>query len=113
MGFRIVCVIGIEIRLSAPTDRLTVHQDIQGKTGVLSIRVVRRLNDRQILEQKDRILDGINREGELNLLRSFACFIFPVAQTNRGKLAIRNGLRHISSTRFYFRTIEMHRMTTA
>ena len=84
-------------------------QDIEFETGVLMIIVTRRLQDRQVLKQQDRILDCIYIERELDTLCMVICI--PVTQTYRSEFAIRNGLCQTTGTGFILRTVKMDHVT--
>ena len=101
-------VIGVEIRHTASSDRLASDQDIQFETRVLIICMRRRFQDRQVLEQQHRILDGIYGESELN--PGTTILDIPVTETNRRQFAVRNGLRQTSGTGFCFGAVEMDHM---
>ena len=102
--------VGIKVRHTASSDRLAVDEHIKHETGVLVIIVRRRLQDRHILKQEDRILDRIYIKGELNPLCEL--IIIPVTETHGSQFAVGNGLRRKFCARLVFRTIEMHGVET-
>ena len=62
-------IIGIKVRHTASSDRLTTNEDVEFETRVLMIIMSRSLQKRHILEQQYRIFDSIYIERELNTFR--------------------------------------------